>query len=82
MSSVGGGQTDTPPIQFSNPATTFCAASLAFLHLSNPGCNFVKAPDGNIMNYYDLLLCFGLQKGCSGIQCSPCLQGTLAIIIL
>lgn len=80
VSTVGGGQTDTPPIQFSNPATTFCAASLAFLPLSNPGCNFVKAPDGNSMTYSDLLLCMGLQKGCSGVQGSPCLQGTLAII--
>lgn len=80
VSTVGGGQTDIPPIQFSNPATTFCAASLAFLPLSSPGCNFVGAPDGNSMTYEDLLLCFGSQKGCSGLQSSPCLQGTLAII--
>lgn len=80
VSNVGAGLTDTPPIQFSNPATTFCAASLAFLPLSNPGCNFVSGADGNSMTYSDLLLCMGLQNGCSGIQGSPCLQGTLAII--
>jgi hypothetical protein len=77
---INGVQTDTPPIQFTNPATTFCAASLAFLPLSSPGCNFVSAPDGNSMTYEDLIFCFGLQKGCSGAVSSPCLQGTLAAI--
>lgn len=78
--SIGGVQTDQPPIQFNNPATTFCAASLSFLPLSNPGCNFTSAADGNSMNLNDLLLCMGSVRGCSGLLGSPCLQGTLAIL--
>lgn len=80
VSTVGGGTTDTPPIQFTNPAVTFCAAPLAWLPLSNPGCNFVRAADGNSMTYTDLVLCMGMANGCSGIQHNPCLQGTLAFI--
>ena len=80
VSSTSGVSTDQPPIQFTNPATTFCAAPLAFLPLSNPGCNFVSAPDGNSMTYSDVLICMGANRGCSGLLTNPCLQGTLAIL--
>ncbi len=72
------GQTDTPPIEIANPSTTFCAASLSFLPLSNPGCNFFSTADGNSMTYKDLLLC--TNTGCSGFFNNPCLQGTLAVL--
>lgn len=75
-----GQATTNPPIQFNNPATTFCAAPLAWLPLSNPGCNFVNANQSNAMNYYDLVFCMGMSQGCSGVFNNPCLQGTLAVI--
>ncbi len=71
--------TGTPPIPYTI-GTTFCAAPLAWLPLSNPGCNFVTAANGNSMTYDDLVLCMGLISGCSGPQLSPCLQGILAAI--
>lgn len=74
------GQVDTPPIRLDNPATEFCFAPISWLPLSNPGCNFVSAPDGNSMSYDDIKLCMGQQQGCSGLQGSPCLQGTLAFV--
>lgn len=80
VSNVGGGQTDVPPIQFNNPATTFCLAPISWLPLSNPGCNFVSAADGNSMTYNDLILCYGGPRGCSGLFDDPCLQGTLAVV--
>lgn len=76
----GGTSTDTPPIQFANVGTTFCAAPISWLPLSNPGCNFVNYNDPNAMNYQDLVLCMGMISGCSDITGSPCLQGTLAVI--
>lgn len=78
--SSSGFQSDSPPIQFTNPSTTFCAAPLSFLPLSNPGCNFVSTANNNSMDINDLLLCMGQAKGCSGIISNPCLQGTLAIL--
>lgn len=75
-----GVQTTVPPIQYNNPATTFCQAPLAWLPLSNPGCNFVSAANGNSMTYQDLILCQGSISGCSGLNGSPCQQGILAII--
>ena len=78
--STNGAESDTPPIKITNPALTFCSASLAFLPLSNPGCNFVSAPDGNSMTLEELELCMGLPSGCSGLFGDPCLQGTLAIL--
>lgn len=74
------GQTDIPPIRIDNPARTFCFAPISWLPLSNPGCNFVSAADGNSMTYDQLLLCMGQSQGCSGLEGSPCLQGTLAFI--
>lgn len=76
----GGTRLDTPPIQFNNPATTFCAANLSILPLANPGCNFVNSSVPNSMTYEDLLLCMGAQSGCNNIDNSPCLRGTLALI--
>ena len=73
-----GTQIDTPPIKITSPSTTFCAASLAFLPLSNPGCNLVKGT--NSMTYNDLVLCMGGSSGCNGININPCLQGTLAAL--
>lgn len=80
--STSGDHTDIPPIQFTNPALTFCAAPLSYLPLSNPGCNFVSAPDGNSMTYKELLLCMGQAApgGCSGLIGNACLQGTLALV--
>lgn len=77
---ANGDNTTIPPIQFSNPATTFCAAPPSWLPLSNPGCNFVNANDPNSMNYDDILFCMGMINGCSGVTGSPCLQGTLAFV--
>lgn len=77
---AAGGQTDTPPIRFNNPATTFCSAPLSWMPLSNPGCNFIGTTDPNSITYEDLLLCMGMVNGCSGLQGSPCLQGTLAFL--
>jgi len=77
---INGQPSTLPPIQFSNPSTTFCAAPLSWLPLSNPGCNFVSAANGNSMDYNDIVLCMGMISGCSGITGSPCLQGTLAFI--
>lgn len=78
--STNGTPSTTPPLQFNNPATTFCAAPLAWLPLSNPGCNFISAANGNSMTYDDLVLCSGAISGCSGFNSSPCLQGILAAI--
>jgi len=77
-----GSSTDNPPLQFNNPSITFCAASLAWLPLSNPGCNFVSAANGNSMNIEDLILCMGMANpgGCSGVFGNACLQGTLALL--
>lgn len=80
VSSAGGAPTDTPPIQFNNPAVTFCAAPLAWIPLSNPGCNFITASSVNDISYSDVLLCMGMQNGCSGLEGSPCLQGVLAFL--
>jgi len=80
VSNTSGVSTGVPPIQYNNPATTFCAAPLSWLPLSNPGCNFVSAANANSMDYNDLLLCQGMISGCSGMLGSPCLQGTLAFI--
>lgn len=77
---TGGDVTDIPPIQFNNPATSFCATPPSWLPLSNPGCNFVNANTPNSITYSDLLLCMGMVNGCSGITGSPCLQGVLAAL--
>lgn len=80
VNSNTGVQTDVPPIQFNNPSLTFCAASLSFLPLSSPGCNFVDASHINSVSYSDLILCMGGSVGCSGLHNNPCLQGVLAIL--
>lgn len=77
---AGGTQTDTPPIQFNNPGTTFCTAPISWLPLSGPGCNFVSATSSNNFTLQDLQLCMGEVLGCSGLAGSPCLQGTLAAL--
>lgn len=76
--SSSGTPTDLPPIQFTNPSTTFCLAPPAWLPLSNPGCNFVSGT--NNITYSDILYCMGGSNGCSGLNSNPCLQGTLAFI--
>lgn len=68
-----GVTTSNPPIQFQNPATTFCFASIDWLPLS--GCNFTTE-----MNYDEVVKCQGLVNGCNGFTGSPCLSGTLAAI--
>lgn len=80
VSNTSGVSTSLPPIQYNNPATTFCAAPLSWLPLSNPGCNFVSAANANSMDLNDILLCQGMVSGCSGLLGSPCLQGTLAAL--
>ena len=80
VSNTNGNSSSLPPIQYSNPSTTFCAAPPSWLPLSNPGCNFVSAANGNSMDYEDVILCMGMVSGCSGMLGSPCLQGTLAFI--
>ncbi|CAH6421719.1 Hypothetical protein HVR_LOCUS1359 [uncultured virus] len=77
---LNGQATTVPPIQYNNPATTFCAAPLSWLPLSTPGCNFVSAANANVMDYDDLLICMGMINGCDGFTGSPCLQGTLAFL--
>lgn len=76
----GGAATDLPPIQFSDPGTTFCLAKLSILPLATPGCKFVSATSNDIFTYDDLVLCMGAQSGCDGINSNPCLQGVLAIV--
>lgn len=80
--STSGIRTDNPPIQFNNPAITFCASPLAWLPLSNPGCNFVSVANSNSMTIQDLTLCMGMANpgGCSGLFGDACLQGTLALL--
>lgn len=75
---TSGIPTTNPPIQYNNPATTFCGVPLAWLPLSNPGCNFVNNP--NSMTFEELLICMGMINGCNGVTGSPCLQGVLAVI--
>jgi hypothetical protein len=75
-----GEPTSAPPIQFQNPATTFCAAPPSWLPLSSPGCNFVNASSPNAITYNDIVKCMGMINGCDGFTGSPCLQGTLAVI--
>lgn len=70
----------TPPIQYSNPSTTFCMAPLSWLPFASPGCNFVAVDEANSMDYNDLLVCMGLVNSCNGALGNPCLSGTLAII--
>ncbi len=77
--SANGIQTSVPPIKVDN-VNTFCMASPAFLPLSSPGCNFINGADGNAMTLQQLQLCMGGQRGCSGINNNPCLQGVLAVI--
>lgn len=64
-----------PPIQFSDPSTTFCTASLQWLTFANPGCGFTGTLDAQT-----LTVCMGLPLACNGVTGNPCLQGTLAII--
>lgn len=72
--------TGTPPLQYT-VGKTFCAAPLAWLPLSTPGCNFVSTANGNSMTYNDLITCMGLINNCNGIgPSSPCAQGILALI--
>jgi hypothetical protein len=78
--STNGGVSDQPPIQYSDPGTTFCFAPISWLPLSNPGCNFVSTADNGTMTYNDLLVCMGQANGCDGITGNACLQGTLAIV--
>lgn len=80
--SAGAQSSDTPPLQFANPSTTFCTVPLAWLPLANPGCTFAAE-----LAYADIVTCMGLapqgtgQPGCSpGVTYNPCLQGTLAFI--
>lgn len=75
---INGSQASTTPIQYANPATTFCALPFNWLPYANPGCNFVSDP--TTFSYNDLVVCMGQANGCSGLQGNPCLQGTLAII--
>lgn len=77
---INGTLTTTPPIQFNNPATSFCSVPISWLPLATPGCNFVSAANANIMDYNDILVCQGLLNGCNGVTASPCLQGVLAAI--
>jgi hypothetical protein len=77
---TSGNISNDPPIQFNNPATTFCLAPVSWLPLSNPGCNFVSLAGSNSMSYNDVLTCMGMISGCGGFTGSPCLQGTLAFV--
>ena len=77
---VSGVESTTPPIQYTNPATIFCAAPLSWMPFSTPGCNFIDVGNNNDISYDDVLLCMGMISGCSGITGSPCLQGTLAFL--
>lgn len=72
--------TGSPPLQYTI-GKAFCAAPLAWLPLSTPGCNFISSAQGNSITYDDLLMCMGLVSGCSdGGPSSPCAQGVLALI--
>lgn len=75
-----GAVVQSPPLQYSNPATTFCTAPLSWLPFANPGCNFVNPLEANSMDYQDLLVCMGLPNSCNGALGNPCLTGTLALI--
>lgn len=76
VNNISGLPTTNPPIQY-NTSTTFCAAPLSWLPLSNPGCNFTT---GSSISYDELLICMGLPNQCNGSLGNPCLQGTLAFI--
>lgn len=79
INSAGQVSTD-PPIQYTNPSTTFCAAPMSWLPFSNPGCNFIGANQVNSMTYNDILICTNSVNGCDGFTGNPCLQGTLAAV--
>ena len=70
----------TPPIQFSNPSTTFCAAPISWLPFSNPGCNFIGANQVNSISYEETLVCTGMVLACDGFTGNACLQGVLAAV--
>lgn len=80
VNNTSGLSSSNPPIQFSNPSTTFCTAPVSWLPLASPGCNFVSNSNLNSMDLDDVLLCQGMVSGCSGLFGNPCLQGTLAAI--
>lgn len=67
------------PIQY-NDSTTFCYASLAWLPLSTPGCNFFSASRANNMTLENVVTCQGMISGCDGVKSSPCINGVLALI--
>lgn len=71
---------DTPPIQYRDPATTFCSAPMAWLPFANPGCNFIPSDRANSMTYDDILICMGLPNQCDGGLGNACLSGTLSYI--
>lgn len=68
---------NSPPLTYTDPNTSFCAAPIDWLPFATPGCGFVGSES---MTYQDLELCMGAAKGCNNIVFNPCLQGTLAVI--
>ena len=71
--------TTNPPIEITDPTTTFCTAPLSWLPFSNPGCGF-RIANPSSMTYQDLLVCTGQVNHCLGLEGSACLQGILALI--
>jgi len=68
---------NTPPLEYLNPSTTFCKAPVEWLTRSTPGCNFINQTSPT---FDELSICMGLPNNCNGVLGNPCLQGTLAII--
>jgi hypothetical protein len=74
---TNGNPISQPPLQLTNPTSSFCTVSINWLILSSPGCNFTNALNPS---YSDIVTCMGMSSGCSSPIGNPCLQGTLAFI--
>lgn len=68
---------NSPPLSYTDPNISFCAAPVDWLPFATPGCNFVGT---DTMTYQELQICMGAAKGCNNVTFNPCLQGTLAVI--
>jgi len=77
INSNNGQVVNSPPLSYSDPNTSFCAAPVDWLPFATPGCNFVGT---SAMTYQDLEICMSAFNGCNGVTFNPCLQGTLAVI--
>ena len=72
-----GNVQETPPIEYTNPSTTFCQVPIGYLARSTPGCNFMDDIEPTLEQ---LKTCMGLPNKCDNIEGNACQQGTLALV--